>query len=202
MEISSITRKGYANIENADKFNIIDDTYFILADGASGNISPSEPSNSFVNFLSEKLTFGVPESYVGLIRDGERNFLFEGVYGETTGVVFEINNKKIKGSSVGDSEVWLYREGELTEITEKQNRRPRIGSFGPFDITPVMFEMELKENDIIIAGTDGLFNFVPSQKIKEIIESKNFNVINSCMLKEAMVDGKLEDDFTAITIKI
>lgn len=202
MKISSITKKGTTCDYNSHKISIIDDKYFIIGDGFEGRLSPLEPSESFVNYVEKNIKLNQKNDYVDLIKKSERNFLFEGVYGETSGMVFEIYENKIEGASVGEIEIWLYREGELTELSYKQNRRPRIGNFKTTPMTPVLFNYDLKKDDILIVGTVYLFNYIPLMNIKDTINNKDFNSINSCLLKMATVDNSLEDNFSSILIKI
>lgn len=110
-----------------------------------------------------------------------------------------IKNRKIRWLSVGDSRIYLYRNGELVKVTRAHNYKyyldeklksgsisdsdyaceikkgdaliSYIGAGGLMlvDINDRLFEAQ--KDDVILISTDGLFKLVSDDQIKEVIEN-------------------------------
>src|SRR6186713_1320585 len=71
--------------------------------------------------------------------------------GETTVVVAEVVDGTVHGASVGDSGAWLVSSGEILDLTERQHRKPLVGSGSAH---PVPFESRPLTGRLLVA-TDG-----------------------------------------------
>ena len=115
--------------------------------------------------------------------------------GETTALLIIIRNREVTGVSVGDSKVWVFNRDFDYELTKHQYRKPLLGSstavpvgFGPFT-----------RDGILVAGSDGLFNYTDSNKIKETIQQTSFESAAASLIDLVRLkSGKLQDDCTVI----
>jgi len=116
--------------------------------------------------------------------------------GQTTLVVVELCNGQVAGASVGDSEAWFVGHDEPLELTERQQRKPLLGSssartcaFGP---------VELKGRRLLIA-TDGLFRFAAPDKIVQQVRSTALPRLPSLLSDLARLpNGELQDDVAIV----
>lgn len=120
--------------------------------------------------------------------------------GGTTMVAVLISDALLYWISVGDSRLYILREGELLQVTRDHNYLLRLnelksqgrisdnyfqseavrgdalisyiglGNIDLFDLTQSGFE--LRHGDRILLTTDGLFRIVPSELIQSIMDSK------------------------------
>jgi serine/threonine protein phosphatase PrpC len=111
--------------------------------------------------------------------------------GESTAVVVAVSPDGIFGASVGDSKAWLIQDGELTDLTVGQVRKPLLGSGSA---RPVGFAHGPLQGLLIVA-TDGFCNYVKQPALLREIYWIDFEVL-PCKLVEMvrLRSGELWDD--------
>jgi hypothetical protein len=111
--------------------------------------------------------------------------------GESTAVIVDVLASGICGASVGDSQAWLIRDGELDNLTSRQVRKPLLGSG---EATPVGFSRTTFAG-ILLVATDGFCNYVKRSELVRRIADFEF-----CELPRKLVEmvrlksGELWDD--------
>jgi len=150
--------------------------------------------------------------------------------GTTMTSVF-IKNGKLVHSSVGDSRIYLCRQGEITQLSHDHNYfedlvaghpegspewkeafdNPRkealtsyvgMGGLKHFDISKN--EIELHRNDVVIMCSDGFYRSVDESEMSEIIQRyiDHLEFLPNVLTATAFDKGKIHQDNTSvITIK-
>lgn len=128
----------------------------------------------------------------------DRSAMLPASGGLTTVLVVMVSDGMIEGASVGDSEAWLMSDDDVVELTERQSRRPLVGSrrctpsaFGP---TPL--------DGTLVLGTDGLFKYCPRNTLLSIARGPNLDEIPQRLLEaSALPNGRLQDDFGVVVCR-
>ena len=76
--------------------------------------------------------------------------------GQSTAVVVDLTPAGLCGASVGDSQAWLIAEGQLENLTARQNRKPLLGTGLA---KPVGFAAG-SLTGLLLLSTDGFANYV------------------------------------------
>ncbi|MBR6225068.1 MAG: Stp1/IreP family PP2C-type Ser/Thr phosphatase [Firmicutes bacterium] len=241
MHVGFKTDKGILRSSNEDAcFVLLHDKVYILADGVGGGNSGEIASRTAV---SEKANYVVkhPLSHlldkyeiVGYMRDAfeaantkiydmarahEENFGMA-----TTAIIVYVNKGKAYIGNIGDSRVYLYRNGDYLQLTEDhtyvntlvkagilsreeadQDERKNviIKALGAEPtVEPDFFQVEVKKGDILLACSDGLYDEVSDEEIVEIIKEKdNMNELAAELIARANRNGG-RDNITIITLQI
>jgi hypothetical protein len=140
-----------------------DSLVIVVADGAGGTIGGAAASDALVGGVGAALadnTFDAEDgpSWSTLFSDIDAK-LAKATTGETTGVVIAVSPRVVLGVSAGDSQAWVVGSKEMDDLTAGQSKK-RLGSGRA---VPVFFSRPSLEGTLI-AGTDGLFNYVPRGK--------------------------------------
>ncbi|WAM25354.1 PP2C family serine/threonine-protein phosphatase [Myxococcus sp. NMCA1] len=121
--------------------------------------------------------------------DAER--VASGQGGETTAVVACVTTRRVVGASVGDSELWLFQDGEPTALTEHQHRKPLLGSGLA---RPVTFELAWR-GGVLLGASDGLFKYVDLRLIQEHVSLADANAaVLALAALPRLASGTLPDD--------
>jgi serine/threonine protein phosphatase PrpC len=119
----------------------------------------------------------------------------EGV-GETTAVVAVATRDQVFGASVGDSEAWMVGSGVVV-LTQGQQRKPLLGSEAA---VPVGFGPTVRKGRLVI-GTDGLFKYVSSERIRELASSGNPHGMAEALVDAARLPSRaLQDDVAVVVV--
>lgn len=142
----------------------------------------------------------------------------------TTAAIVYIKGGKAYIANVGDSRVYLYRNGELVQLTEDhtyvntllnagiisqeqaavdERKNVITKALGAEDtVEPDFFQLEIVKNDILILCTDGLYDEVDERSMKTILE-KDISMSDVCaeMVDAANKNGG-HDNITIISIKV
>ncbi|WP_297281561.1 Stp1/IreP family PP2C-type Ser/Thr phosphatase [uncultured Anaerococcus sp.] len=240
MKFSSISNIGRHRDTNEDSYSNIsidDYDFFIVADGmgghSDGELASSLASKSYIDFI-RKANLDDYEK-ISDLQDAAIDYANEKVFDlarekeekmGTTVVCLCLDHKENKYyiSHIGDSRLYLYRDGQLTQITKdhslvneliesgalkeeeadnfiNKNAITRAVGIGP-DVRADNKSIDVKEDDIILIVTDGLFNEVNSEIIVNIIEeNKDVYDISSRLIDAANASGG-HDNITVTTIKM
>lgn len=139
----------------------------VVADGAGGLSGGGEAAQAVVDFFTRRAgRFQDPEdpaTWSIALADLDIALLEDPRGGKATAVVFA-TGPHLVGASVGDSGAWLIRGGGTLDITERQRRKPRLGTglAIPVPFGPARFPGRL------LVASDGLFQYGSADRLAEI----------------------------------
>ncbi|MBR2626685.1 MAG: serine/threonine-protein phosphatase [Peptococcaceae bacterium] len=142
--------------------------------------------------------------------------LQSGIMGTTLTVAMVDGNRLYTGH-VGDSRLYLLRDDELTQLTQDhsyyaelmrqgntdiplENRQKNVllKALGPEEtISGQYFEEKLYPDDQLLLCTDGLYNAVPDEDIKQIMEQHTASDAVHLLIETALAKGAT-DNITVI----
>ena len=124
----------------------------------------------------------------------------------TTLTIVVIQGNKLYGANVGDSRVYLYRDAKLNQLShdhamdEEGYENVLTQAIGiDTKVEPYYFENLVEKNDKILLCSDGLYNVLDAEILKEKISYGA-----SALVKKAskLENDTLPDDTTAIVVEI
>ncbi len=159
-----------------------------VADGAGGTGSGDLAAETVVRELSLLTDVPRPESgWTGFLSRVDQRV----AEGESTGVVVARTNDGIVGASVGDSQAWLFEDGELVDLTRFQCRKPLLGSGVA---APTGFSRPAS-GGLLLVATDGFCNYVRRKDLLKEILWIGFEVLASRLVEMVRLpSGDLWDD--------
>ncbi len=160
-----------------------------VMNSAIENVSNKKASSQVAPFLKEAVSLASMKIY-------ERSLMDDNLRGMgTTLVALYFNGNDAYIAQVGDSRVYLYRDGDLWKVTEDHsliNEQIRAGvitkeeaeklnyknvitrSVGFEEIVTVdVYTREVEDEDIFLLCSDGLTSMLSDEEIKNTIDSKN-----------------------------
>ena len=210
---------------------------FIVADGMGGHAAGEIASEMAVQVVSRDLSDlndleidGAPEQVAEAIRDANRA-VFERTrrelektgMGTTVSALLLSDTHYIIGH-VGDSRIYLVREGEMKQLTrdhslvqeqvdaglltpEQARRHPQsnvitrcVGMAD--DIEPDVLEGEARMGDCFLLASDGLTGMVEDRRIHQLLTSRAAPArIVDALISEANNNGG-NDNITAIVVRV
>ncbi|HEX5058729.1 MAG TPA: SpoIIE family protein phosphatase [Kofleriaceae bacterium] len=119
--------------------------------------------------------------------------------GQTTAIVVVLDEAKIRGASVGDSEAWLvYRDRRIEAITGNQERKPLLGSGA--HVMPTS-EAALGEATLLVAS-DGLFRTAKPMDIARIAAGPDLAAAADNLVDLVRTDiGAVLDDVSIVLVR-
>lgn len=241
MEVGFKTDKGLRRSNNEDAcFVMKNDRIFIVADGVGGNNSGEIASRTAVNEIAKfiedkpidklKSTEKIKEYFDQCMIDVNFRVLelsqkFEENKGmATTVVIAYICKDKLYIVNVGDSRGYIFRDGELTQVTddhtyvntllkagliseeeaethENKNMITRaVGAEHTIDAD--FFVFPIKADDIILICTDGLYGEVcESDLVEELKKEKSMSDMCNELVELANQNGG-NDNITMVVLKV
>jgi serine/threonine protein phosphatase PrpC len=160
----------------------------VVADGAGGTGLGGQAATALVDGV-RRFSAGTksPEGWCNMLRqiDGQIG------PGESTAVVVDLQSDGLCGASVGDSQAWIVKGMDITDLTARQHRKPLLGS-GEAD--PVGFSHK-RLDGLLIVATDGFCNYVKREEMMKVLPYQEFailpkNLVNLVRLRS----GALNDD--------
>ncbi len=238
MNISSATSVGKIRSVNEDSFFASPigqkgEILAVVADGMGGHNAGEVASAQAVNILKDlNLRAGIPikDTLLGAIdcanneiyKMSQKNPQQHGMGTTITACV--ISDNKATVAQVGDSRLYLIKNGKLSQITkdhslvemllengeitkEDAKNHPQknvitraLGTDNTVDIDT--YELEVSEDDILLLCSDGLVNMVDEEKILSVItKAQNFDSLADILVKEAENAGGL-DNITVVLVKL
>ena len=142
----------------------------------------------------------------------------------TTLVLTYFSGHRVYAMNVGDSRAYIFRDGKLKQITEDhtyvnslvkagviteeeaidhENRNMITRAVGAdYGVQPDFFSCMVKPGDIVFMCSDGLYDELPEDKIKELLsEDKGASDIASDLVDAANENGG-SDNITTIVLKV
>jgi serine/threonine protein phosphatase PrpC len=116
--------------------------------------------------------------------------------GETTCALAVVTRAGVYGASVGDSGVWVINESGFINLTERQSRKPFIGSGSAW---PSPFEYKIMGRDSLLLATDGLLKYTSSERIVTVCRDEVASHVPRRLIELVRYpSGALPDDVTVI----
>ncbi len=163
-------------------------TVVVVADGAGGTGCGDTAAEYLIREVrSYYKTIHSADDWTALLRQIDNQISI----GETTAIVVDIRPYGIAGSSVGDCQALVVSGDTIIDLTEHQVRKPLIGSG---DCQPVAF-MHPPLAELLIAGTDGLFDYAKREEIVHaVIGNEFYEIPRKCIEMVQLPTGELWDD--------
>lgn len=124
--------------------------------------------------------------------------------------VAAIEGNKLYGLNVGDSPVFLYRRGALTQLTHHHSLAEEglehvlthaIGLAPALE--PYCWETTIENGDIILLCTDGVSTVLPPEKLAELLKNRTGAHTIVTAARDAIVDQPdLRDDASAVVLDL
>lgn len=192
-----------------------------VADGIGGNQS-GEVASQFVleklvhwlegqcDFSEERLSSALEHINEGLLLLGREHREHYGSSTTLAGLIIQDDEHVIM--SVGDSPLWLLRNGMFYQLTEDQvinpneENSPLISYFGGKDnnLFP-QFHHDLREilaDDLFLLCSDGLFKSLKYKQIKAIVSNNQELKEKSRFLLKKAIEIGVEDNVSCILVEI
>lgn len=245
MEVGSYTDIGKVRNLNEDDYYVSDYVsrlgaiYALVADGMGGHAAGEVASSMAIhvacdyieaNFEEEKGAGGMEELLKGAVLSAN-NAVFssavtkDGLSGMgTTLTMCFLLGKKLTAAHIGDSRMYLYRDGRLSQLTKDHSLVSELvekGSITKYEalkhpqknvitravgssaeVTPDIIKCDVKEGDLILLCTDGLTNEVTESEIITILKEKNVPMGYAQSLVFRALDNGGRDNITAVLLKI
>lgn len=233
------SRKKQEDAAFAERNSQSNYTIAVLCDGMGGLDGGAEASNTAVNYIAEELRkiydSGEPETemediaekadeIVSMLQDEKGNRIKAG----TTVSAVLIRGNMLHWMSVGDSKIFILKNGALQCVTDQHNyefmaqkrkndstfrfdpdlRQDALvsylgaGSLPYIDLSPD--NIVLEDEDMILLCSDGLYNTLTEGQIKEVMTAKSAGMdeVAVNLTKLALEQGRRnQDNTTAIVLK-
>jgi len=130
----------------------------------------------------------------------------------TTAAILAFTHKKIVLCNIGDSRIYQFADGKLTQISfdhvtgSAYGRKPLLSQNLGIPPTEMMIEPYIAQGsynnrDIYLICSDGLTDMLPENTIKEILLNTQFEKAAEKLLKMALTNGG-KDNITMILCRI
>lgn len=241
MQVGFKSDKGVQRTNNEDAcFVLLPDKVYVVADGVGGGNSGEIASRTAVNMVADyvvKHPISLMTNKYAIVNylqsavDEANTKIFNMArdYAENTGmattlVVTYVADKRAYITNVGDSRVYLYRNGQLVQLTEdhtylntlvkagvmtkeeaESDERKNVitkalGAEGTCE--PDFFQVDIELGDVFIICTDGLYNEVSADEMVEMIEKKeSMSDLVTDLIARANKNGG-RDNITVVCIKV
>ena len=235
MEIYALTHQGLIRKENQDRYFIreFEDQTILMAvaDGmggeAGGGLAAQTAVEAFEDFNSNLAT--VEASFAAVFQAADRQIREEIRKGPqlkgmgTTLTSAYLKKGEIHWAHVGDSRLYLFRLGELTQVTEDHtfvNRLVKEGTITKEDARdhplqnilmnclgcmPMMMSsgrFKIQKSDLVLLCTDGLSHEVRDEEMASILIKKIGLKEKFEGLLQAALDGGGHDNITLVGVMI
>lgn len=237
LESFGLSDVGQARKNNEDVIAILPDhNFFTVADGMGGHkageVAAKEATDEilhyFQNFLKKKvlklsqkeisfhIARAISRANKKVLRLGENNTNYKGM-GTTLCCLYLRDNFAIY-AHVGDSRIYLLRDGELRQLTEDHSLIQKFGvekieerrykniitkAIGTTDyLTPAISYERIMERDIYLLCTDGLSDFLSKDKIKNILKTTSKKEIMAKRLIDTAKEKGSQDNITALLVEV
>ena len=241
MQVGFKSDKGLRRSNNEDAcFVLLPDKVYVVADGVgggnAGEIASRTAVNVIANYVVEHPIADMTNKYAivnylqsCLDEANSKIFSMANTYEENTGmattaVIVYAAAGKVYITNVGDSRVYLYRGGQLVQLTEDHTYVNTLVKAGILSkeqaevderknvitkalgaestVEPDFFQIEMMTDDIFLICTDGLYNEVENPEIIQVL-SKNQSMSDVCieLINRANKNGG-RDNITIISLKV
>ena len=241
MEVGFKSDKGLKRSNNEDAcFVLLPDKVYLVADGVGGGNAGEIASRTAVSEIAGYIVehpikqdtnkYAIVNYFQDCL-DNANAVIFDKArrYEEnkgmaTTAAVVYAKEGKVYIANVGDSRVYLYRDGQLLQLTEDHtyvntllkagvisreqaamdDRKNVITKALGAEVTvePDFFQVNFIKDDVFIICTDGLYDEVDEDEMKKIIEENpSMSDVCAAMISAANENGG-HDNITVISLKV
>jgi len=160
-----------------------------LADGAGGSSGGAVAAQAFIDAVRDAddtdwtaLMLRVDDAMV--------------TTGETTAVVLALDGDAVVGASVGDSGAWWIDDHGIIDLTEKQIRKPLIGTGGS---SPFAFRLRGLERGTLLVASDGLWKYAKADAIARVARTADIGAAAAGLVDLVRLPtGALQDDVAIV----
>jgi serine/threonine protein phosphatase PrpC len=230
--VGATTDTGRVREANEDSF-LVEAPLFAVADGMGGHLAGDVASRTAVETITtraEQDSPGDTGSLARLVREANHEIWKKAqsdasLHGMgTTCTLAMLDNASLHIAHVGDSRAYLFRDGDLSQITEDHTlvgRMVREGKLRPEeaerhpqrsivtralgvdpDVEVDTQTIELREGDRILLCSDGLSSMVDQDSIAEVLNDRADPQDASELLVQLANDAGGEDNITAVVIEV
>jgi PPM family protein phosphatase len=230
--VGATTDTGRVREANEDAF-LVEAPLFGVADGMGGHLAGDVASRTAVETITtraEQDSPGDTGSLARLVREANHEIWKKAqsdasLHGMgTTCTLAMLDDTSLHIAHVGDSRAYLFRDGDLSQITEDHTlvgRMVREGRLRPEeaerhpqrsivtralgvdpDVEVDTQTIELREGDRILICSDGLSSMVDQDSIAEVLDDKADPQDASELLVQLANDAGGEDNITAVVIEV
>lgn len=233
MLVSCATDKGLVRLQNEDSYLAYEGKTFAVADGMGGHAAGEIASNIIIDtirdevalkegFSKEFLIDLVKEANSKIFRDASQNEEYAGMGSTISLLHLDLKDRNFIWVHVGDSRIYLLRDGELRQITTDHsfiNELMQHQEEIPVEIDKnkgkniltravgVAYTLKVdsgseayRPGDKFVLCTDGLTNMVADEVIKDICLGSEENKAQ-ILVDEALANGG-RDNVTCIVVEI
>ena len=241
MQVGFKTDRGLRRQNNEDAcFILPSDRVYVIADGVGGGNAGEIASRTAVSQIAGYVDRTPIEptddkykiaNYFKVCLDKVNHHIYEMAsrhdanHGMATTIVVVYTDKgKAYISNVGDSRAYLFREGQLTQLTEDHtyvNTLVKAGILTPEeaahderknvitralgaepDVNPDFFQVDIMKDDIILMCTDGLYDELTEEEIIDVLdEGLNMSATSAELVMRANLNGG-HDNITVISLRV
>lgn len=222
---------GHVRENNEDAWKAIPKIgLFLVADGVGGQAGGEIAAQEAVHYLGESLpdlekgemTLAIQRANKWVFQKGREDPALRGM--GTTICCLYFNDEEAVLGHVGDSRIYLLREGTLEQLTEDHSffgelmsldiMKPEEANHFPYKhiltkalgtkstIEPTVTTLPVKENDIFLLCTDGLTNYVTDAEIREILIGEETLERGGYLLVDLAKKHGGGDNVTVLLVKI
>lgn len=241
MQVGFKSDKGLRRSNNEDAcFVLLPDKVYVVADGVgggnAGEIASRTAVNEIANYVVDNPMSALNNKYavVNYLQDcidkaNEKIFDMANTYQENSGMattlsLVHVRDGKAFIANVGDSRVYLYRGGQLAQLTEDhtyvntlvkagiltaqeaavdERKNVIVKALGADKtVEPDFFQVEILKDDIFIICTDGLYDEVDKGEIVAVLKTI-WSMSDVCteLVSRANKNGG-HDNITIICLKV
>ena len=241
MQVGFKSDKGLRRSNNEDAcFVLLPDKVYVVADGVgggnAGEIASRTAVNEIANYVVDNPMSALNNKYavVNYLQDcidkaNEKIFDMANTYQENSGMattlsLVHVRDGKAFIANVGDSRVYLYRGGQLAQLTEDhtyvntlvkagiltaqeaavdERKNVIVKALGADKtVEPDFFQVEILKDDIFIICTDGLYDEVDKGEIIAVLKTI-WSMSDVCteLVSRANKNGG-HDNITIICLKV
>lgn len=241
MQVGFKSDKGLRRSNNEDAcFVLLPDKVYVVADGVgggnAGEIASRTAVNEIANYVVDNPMSALNNKYAVvnylqdcIVKANEKIFDMANTYQENSGMattlsLVHVREGKAFIANVGDSRVYLYRGGQLVQLTEDhtyvntlvkagiltaqeaavdERKNVIVKALGADKtVEPDFFQVEILKDDIFIICTDGLYDEVDKGEIIAVLRSI-WSMSDVCteLVSRANKNGG-HDNITIICLKV
>ena len=237
IEVGQATNVGMIRPGNEDSFFTNPaEGLFIVADGMGGHAAGEIASEMAVRILADELRLvrDIDDAVQALVAQALKRAnlaIFERTLTEvdkqgmgTTASLLILRDGKYLIGQVGDSRVYMLREGTLTQLTKDHSYvqeqvdagflTPEQARYHPYsnvitrcvgasaDVEPDTYNGTVKAGDMFLVASDGLTGMVDDRRLQALLQSRApAQRVVDALISEANGRGGL-DNITAIVVRV
>jgi protein phosphatase len=230
VQIGIRTDTGRIRDGNEDSY-LVQEPLFVVADGMGGHSAGEVASATAIEVIKDRsaeASASQPETLAAIVRDAnqaireraEQDSSLRGM--GTTCTLALIEGSHVQIAHVGDSRAYLFREGQLSQLTEDHTLVSRMVSEGRLraedaehhpqrsiitralgtepDVEVDLLSFEVVPGDRLMLCSDGLSSMINFDTIKEILGRVSESQAAADQLVEAANEAGGEDNITVVLL--